>query len=74
MARSLNRDESISRFKIDEKKFMDRISKFRPDHDMALMGLVDHCSFWSVRWSTRGGVVKSRRKSLKTHTPTELYI
>ena len=30
-------------FKIDFKILMDRISKFRPDHDMALVDIVYHC-------------------------------
>ena len=32
---------------------MDRISTFRPDHDMALVDLVCHCCFRSVRWRAR---------------------
>ena len=70
-ARYIAMNRSKSRFKIDYKKIMDRISKFRPDHDMALMGIGDHCSFRSVRWSARGGVAKSRRKSLKIHRHTD---
>ena len=69
-ARYIATNRSKRRSKIEKKKIMDRISKFRPDHDMALMGIVEHYSFRSVRWSVRGGVVKSRRKSLKTHRPT----
>ena len=60
-------------FKIDFKILMDRISKFRPDHDMALVDIVYHCCFWSVRWRAREGVVKSRRKSLKIHTHTHRH-
>ena len=40
-------------FKIDFKILMDRISKFRPDHDMARVDIVYHCCFRSVRWLAR---------------------
>ena len=40
-------------FKIDLKIFMDRISKFCPDHDIALVDIVYHCCFRSVRWRVR---------------------
>ena len=49
-------------FKIDFKILMDRISKFRPDHDMALVNIVYHCCFRSVRWRARY-IAMNRSKS-----------
>ena len=49
-------------FKIDFKILMDRISKFRPDHDMALVDIVYHCCFRSVRWRARY-IAMNRSKS-----------
>ena len=70
MARSLYRDESVKSV-LNRLIFFHRILKFRPDHDMALVDIVYHCCFRSDRWSARGGVVKSRRKSLKIHRHTD---
>ena len=49
-------------FTIDFKILMDRISKFRPDHDMALVDIVYHCCFRSVRWRARY-IAMNRSKS-----------
>ena len=40
-------------FKIDLKILIDRISKFWADHDIALVDIVYHCCFRSVRWRAR---------------------
>ena len=59
VARSLYRDESVkSRSKIDEKKIMDRISKFRPDHDV-------HGYSGALQFSERS-VERSRRSCKKS--------
>ena len=52
-------------FKIDLKILMDRISKFRPDHDVALVDIVYHCCFRGVRWRARYIAMKRSRSRFK---------
>ena len=61
---SVNRsNESVKfGFKIDFKILMDRISKFRLDHDMPLVDIIYHCCFRSVWWRARY-IAMNRSKS-----------